>query len=1181
MADIASLGIAVDTREVDKGKQALDTLAEAGTRAEGSTIKLTSATGLLAAAARAAAAAYGGLKIAEYIKDATLLNARYETLAVAMKVVGNNAGFSAREMEAQAVALQKTGISMVESRQQILRLVQAQIDLNQASKLARIAQDAAVIGNINSSEAFARLIHGIQTGQTDVLRMIGINVSMEQSYKKMADTLGITTAQLTQAQKTQAVVNAVMQQGEAIAGSYEAAMGTAGKQLNSMQRYLDNLKLTLGETFNEALVIAVEGVTKGLKGANEEATDLATKGQLREWGRDAIRVAAFVVDAFRFVGNSFIQTYKNAMLLYDVTKLVLSGQLDAAKKMAQQRGEEMQAWEKDIGLYGRLADARFKLIDEERKHAEALANSTGAAKKHTEAMVVDADAAKKAANEYKKLIESIKGKIAASQLELSLGKNLTEAQKTSLDAMMKLQNGELQLNKMQKEKLTGLLEELSLMEKLTDQAAFAKNAYDSLTNAGQQQVLSLQDQIDAQRTQNALIGATFEKQLELAGAKEREMAQNLRNAAEYAGPLHGAYMVYANDLETVARLQQDLLIEQQAGKVAQQWMQIGASIEQTGRTAFVQFAAHGISAMASIGQALKMAVFDLLYQITARPWLIKIGTSITNSLTSGIAESVGSSLFSGGSGNLMSALASGGRSILGFFNGGASGLATSFATSSIGEALGLSAVTAGSAFGAGVGTAGASAGTAFIGGAGTALGGSGMAGAALTGAGTAFAALAGPLAILAVADIASRFLAGNKTISNNGVWKTLSAIPILGIGANIINGLFGAGPKKLGPEELTGTFSESGFSGQFEADWKRKTGIFSFAKKKGRRGLGIDPEQDAMLDALVGVTEKPILNFIKYTGDAGRTLQGWTFAIQRQVSTQEQQKQLSQDLADSIAGHLIPELQNLKQEGETLTQTAARAYTEFKLMNAMIDLTGQSFGGTGLSTLGMRDRLVNLLGGVQGAASTLQPFYDEFYTDAEKAASASRLLNKEFQVLGIAVPKTRDEFRKLVEAQNLSTDAGQDMFAALVQLAPAFAQVNQQIEKVTANLSADAFSTLVDYTRYIRLAANGFEVPTSSPDVKRYGVLPSFDVGTNYVPYDMTANIHEGERIIPAADNRDLMDMLSSTQANDTAVVNELQMLRQELRNGQVAIATNLAKMARFMDRWEGIGMPMSRTSLT
>jgi hypothetical protein len=34
------------------------------------------------------------------------------------------------------------------------------------------------------------------------------------------------------------------------------------------------------------------------------------------------------------------------------------------------------------------------------------------------------------------------------------------------------------------------------------------------------------------------------------------------------------------------------------------------------------------------------------------------------------------------------------------------------------------------------------------------------------------------------------------------------------------------------------------------------------------------------------------------------------------------------------------------------------------------------------------------------------------------------------------------------------------------------------------------------------------------------GLLPSYDVGTNYVPYDQIAQIHKGERILTADENR-------------------------------------------------------------
>jgi hypothetical protein len=46
-----------------------------------------------------------------------------------------------------------------------------------------------------------------------------------------------------------------------------------------------------------------------------------------------------------------------------------------------------------------------------------------------------------------------------------------------------------------------------------------------------------------------------------------------------------------------------------------------------------------------------------------------------------------------------------------------------------------------------------------------------------------------------------------------------------------------------------------------------------------------------------------------------------------------------------------------------------------------------------------------------------------------------------------------------------------------------------------------------------------------------FGALASLDTGTNVVPNDMIAQIHAGERIIPAADNRALMSAIGRSFA--------------------------------------------------
>jgi len=415
--DVADLFIKVDTTDLNRGKDALGGFAKAGNAADTQTKNLTSSTLQLGKAAVVMAASFAAFKAMQYAQEAASLYARYETLGVVMRAVGNNAGYTGSQMESAAKSLQKTGISMVESRQQVVRLVQAHIDLASASKLARIAQDAAVIGNVNSSDSFARLVHGIQSGQTEVLRTIGINISMENSYKTLAQQLGVTTGQLTQAQKTQAVLNAVMKEGEGIAGTYEAAMGTAGKQLLSMQRYTENLKLQIGETFNEALIIAVMAATDGLKGLNQEAQDLAVTGQFREWGRNSILAFAVVGDAVMVLVSLIKELYQEIVFFGQAASLVMKGEFGALGDLTKARANEFRANVDSYGALTKSAQARFALMDKERENQVTLNDVTGKTQINTVETEINSDALKKAAAARKSAIDAAQSYLVSLRQE--------------------------------------------------------------------------------------------------------------------------------------------------------------------------------------------------------------------------------------------------------------------------------------------------------------------------------------------------------------------------------------------------------------------------------------------------------------------------------------------------------------------------------------------------------------------------------------------------------------------------------------------------------------------------------------------------------------------------------------------------------------------------------------------
>ncbi len=296
----AQLGVSAEAAPLIGRIEAFSAAQAASTQA---TTRNTEGVAALGRAAIYLAAAFGAFKMADYIKDAALLNSRYETLGVVMKVVGENAQYTSEQMNKAAEGMQATGISMIQSRTQAIRLVQAHIDLADATKLARIAQDAAVIGNINSSDAFDRMIHGIQTGHPLILRTLGINVDFHKSYEILAEQLGKTTGELTENEKMTARVGVVMAKGSDIAGTYEAAMGTAGKQILSMQRYHEDLKVKIGEVFNEALTFAVTEYTAHLKDTNKELDRMANSGELQSWGQTVTNIFVSVLDA---INNAII-----------------------------------------------------------------------------------------------------------------------------------------------------------------------------------------------------------------------------------------------------------------------------------------------------------------------------------------------------------------------------------------------------------------------------------------------------------------------------------------------------------------------------------------------------------------------------------------------------------------------------------------------------------------------------------------------------------------------------------------------------------------------------------------------------------------------------------------------------------------------------------------------------------
>ena len=388
-----------------------------------------------------------------------------------MTVVGNTAGYTSGQMSAFQKGLEANGIAMVESRQGLIQMASAHMDLSKAQELSRIAQNAAVIGQMNSSQAFQQMITGIQRGEVEILKTMGLNVDFARSQDLLAAKLNKSVNDLTQTEKVQANLNAVMEKGKDISGAYEAAMDTAGKQLSSMQRYIDNLKVTAGSVFNDILIVAVQAFTGGLKGANAEAEKLQREGQLKNWGKDMVMAVAVIADglmiAYHAVNTLTITGVAMfTQLYYGATALgkALVGDFSGAKESFDSLISTGSAWGDLVGKQWenstKFQDSAKKMYSDRENEANKLAKiekdaalekgrmATGAANQ------AETDAAqmeliiKKHRSEWGKIVisqqestgEYIKAAQAAIALEKTTDnyKTMVNASKTSKEAQAAL-----------------------------------------------------------------------------------------------------------------------------------------------------------------------------------------------------------------------------------------------------------------------------------------------------------------------------------------------------------------------------------------------------------------------------------------------------------------------------------------------------------------------------------------------------------------------------------------------------------------------------------------------------------------------------------------------------------------------------------------------------------------------
>lgn len=392
--------------------------------------------------------------------------------------------------------------------------------------------------------------------------------------------------------------------------------------------------------------------------------------------------------------------------------------------------------------------------------------------------------------------------------------------------------------------------------------------------------------------------------------------------------------------------------------------------------------------------------------------------------------------------------------------------------------------------------------------------GAGSAGGLLSGIGGTFAGAGIGIGI-------GSLLGGNKKVGGigSGLLSTGgAALGALGgpIGAAIggilggaIAGLFGRGPLKQKETNLIGNFTAEDFQGFTSTKFKAQGGLIVGDKVER---VKIDTDTGKIIDEVAGKLKPFTEEMSKASREIGLFLDSSiksistsfrgiandlnlstsaidNFSASINIATEKGKgftnEQLAEEigkLSDAMALALMPSLNELSKAGESASETLQRISLEF---NALLSV-GTSLGKTLAETKGFlagvsfeaRTAFVDAAGGLESLASKTNFFNDNFLSAQEKLSPIVETVTKKLGELGVGFVDTNEEFKKLVQSQDLTTEAGRNMYIALLDIAPMFKQITDAtgnlgltVEKVTEQIQQATEEQIRIATRRAELAA--------------------------------------------------------------------------------------------------------------
>ena len=160
-----------------------------------------------------------------------------------------------------------------------------------AEEMSGLLQIASVRGRamgISATQAFNDIVTGLGRMSPLILDNLGITVDLEATTAKYAATLGKSADALTDAERKQALVNAVMESSASLMeGANASAQNLAGQGFAQLDSAWANFRTSLGESIAPFLDARAKEIADFLKGTSDNLNALTNSEALRQRLQDA------------------------------------------------------------------------------------------------------------------------------------------------------------------------------------------------------------------------------------------------------------------------------------------------------------------------------------------------------------------------------------------------------------------------------------------------------------------------------------------------------------------------------------------------------------------------------------------------------------------------------------------------------------------------------------------------------------------------------------------------------------------------------------------------------------------------------------------------------------------------------------------------------------------------------